>query len=289
MRLVQLTAAALAAGLALAVAPAASAAPTRPTTLVAIRAAHHPGYDRVVFEFSGPLPADNTVTSVPSVVGDPSGLPVPVAGDAFLRLRMSPAAGHDDNGNGAYGPTRRTYALPEVIQVVSAGDFEGVLSFGIGLARTASTVRLFTLTGPSRVVLDIGADFATVDVRDYFYDVNRAPYLFAVTRPVIPPATARGALQRLFAGPTETEAASGLRFVSSDATGFDRLSIADRVATVRLLGGCASHGSTYTVAGEIMATLRQFPSVGWVKILDPAGNTERPAGHVDSIPTCLEP
>ena len=86
-----------------------------------------------------------------------------------------------------------------------------------------------------------------------------------------------------------TEAASGLRFASSDATGFDHLSITDRVATVRLLGGCASHGSTYTVAGEIMATLKQFPSVGWVKILDPAGRTERPTGRVDSIPECLEP
>lgn len=288
MRLVQFTAAAFAAGLALALAPAAVAAPSQTSTLVAIRAAHHPGYDRVVFEFSGPLPTYNTVTRVPAVIGDPSGLPIPVSGNAFLRVRMSTAVGHDDNGNGTYGPTRRAYALPQVMHVVQAGDFEGVLSFGIGLSRDDS-VHLFTLTGPSRVVLDIAADFDTVTVRDYFYDLNRPPYTFAVTRPVIPPATARGALQRLFAGPTEAEAASGLRFESSDATGFDHLSITNRVATVQLVGGCDSHGSTYSVAGEIMPTLKQFPSVSWVKILDPAGHTERPTGPVDSIPECLEP
>jgi len=30
-------------------------------------------------------------------------------------------------------------------------------------------------------------------------------------------------------------------------------------------------------------------SVDWVKIYDPAGTTENPTGHVDSIPECLEP
>jgi hypothetical protein len=33
-----------------------------------------------------------------------------------------------------------------------------------------------------------------------------------------------------------------------------------------------------TVAGEIMRTLKQFPSVRWVKIYDPLGNTEHPTG-----------
>jgi hypothetical protein len=44
-----------------------------------------------------------------------------------------------------------------------------------------------------------------------------------------------------------------------------------------------------TVAGEIMPTLRQLAGVAWVKIYDPAGRTEHPRGHTDSIPTCLEP
>ncbi|MFD8496370.1 hypothetical protein [Amycolatopsis sp. NPDC059657] len=273
------------------VAPANAAAAQ--TTLVAIRAAHHPTYDRVVFEFTGPLPAQRQVEYVPRLIGDPSGLPIPMAGDAILSVRMSPADGHDDAGNGTYGPARRAYALPNVMQVVNAGDFEAVLTFGIGLAtRTAFTVS--TLTGPSRVVIDIATPFRTVPVQVHLLDQARfeagtLPYTRAVTRPVIPPAVARGALQRLFAGPTEPELAQRLAFEASDATGFTSLSIADGIARVRLAGGCSSHGSTFTIAGEITPTLKQFSTVRWVKIYDPSGTTERPSGPVDSIPECLEP
>jgi hypothetical protein len=275
-----------------ATAPPATAA-QQTATLVAIRAAHHPDYDRVVFEFAGPLPAHRDVGYVPELIGDPSGLPVPVAGDAILQVRMAVAAGHDENGNVTYGPTRRTYPLPNVIQVVNSGDFEGVLTFGIGLARQ-TTVNTFTLTNPSRVVVDISTPFRTVPVEVHFLDLYRfeqniEPYTRSVSRPVIPPATARGALQRLFAGPTEAELAQRLRFVNSDATGFTGLSISNGIARVRLTGGCSSHGSTFTIAGEIFPTLKQFSSVHWVKIYDPAGNTEQPTGQTDSIPECLEP
>lgn len=263
------------------------------STLVAIRAAHHPDYDRVVFEFTGPVPAQRVAGYVPELIGDPSGLPVPVAGDAILQVRMASARGHDDNGNVTYGPTRRTYALPNVIQVVNSGDFEGVLTFGIGLAQRTG-VTMFTLTGPSRIVVDIATPFRTVPVNVHLLDLDRfepgvPPYTRAVTRQVIPPATARGALQRLFAGPTQDELAQRLRFVDSDATGFTGLSIVDGIARVRLTGGCSSHGSTFSVADEIFPTLKQFSSVRWVKIYDPQGNTERPTGQTDSIPECLEP
>jgi hypothetical protein len=50
-----------------------------------------------------------------------------------------------------------------------------------------------------------------------------------------------------------------------------------------------SLGSAFTIANEIMPTLKQFPSVRWVKIHDASGHTERPFGHSDSIPLSLEP
>ena len=111
---------------------------------------------------------------------------------------------------------QHTYALPGLIQVVKAGDFESVLSFGVGVAR-AAPIHMFTLTNPSRVVIDVRTPYRTVQVRDYFLDSHRfatgqAPYTHAVYRPVIWPATAFGAMQRLFAGPTQGELASGLRF-----------------------------------------------------------------------------
>lgn len=267
-------------------------AQTGSPTLVAIRAAHHPGFDRVVFEFRGALPRVS-VRYVGQVIGDASGLPVPVAGNAFLRVVMKPATGHNDAGQVTYGPTRRTYALPNVMQVVNAGDFEGVLTFGIGLAKH-EPVSVSLRSRPSRVVVDVATPFRTVPAKVYFVDshnfaTGKEPYVRAVTRPVIPPAVGTAALQRLFAGPTQAELARGLRLVTSGATGTTGLSVRDQVARVRLTGKCSSGGSTLTVASLIMPTLKQFPTVRWVKIYDPSGHTETPYGHSDSIPFCLEP
>lgn len=273
-------------------AAAGATAPVVPT-LTQISAAHHPGFDRLVFQFSGPVPAQHSARYVSQVSADPSGLPVNVVGSATLLVRFSPAAGHNAQGNVTYGAAQRTYALPGLVQVVKAGDFESVLSFGVGVAR-AAPFHIFTLTKPSRVVIDVRTPYRTVQVRDYFLDTQRfatgrAPYTHAVYRPVIGPATAFGAMQRLFAGPTQGELASGLWFVSSGATGFKNLTIRDGVARVQLTGRISSGGSTFTIANEIMPTLKQFPSVHWVKIYDQFGHTERPFGHSDSIPFSLEP
>ena len=273
-------------------AAAGATAPAVPT-LTQISAAHHPGFDRLVFQFSGTVPAQYSARYVSQVIGDASGLPVNVVGSARLLVRFSPPAGHNAQGDVTYGATQRTYALPGLIQVVNAGDFESVLSFGVGVAR-AEPIHVFTLTRPSRVVIDVRTPYRTVQVRDYFVDSHRfatgqAPYTHAVYRPVIWPATAFGAMQRLFAGPTQGELGMGLRFVSSGATGFKNLTISDGVARVQLTGHISSGGSTFTIANEITATLKQFPSVHWVKIYDQFGHTERPSGHSDSMPFSLEP
>jgi hypothetical protein len=273
-------------------AAAASKAPVTPT-LTQITAAHHVGYDRLVFTFSGGVPAQHSVRYVKQVIGDGSGQPVSVVGSAKLLVRFSAATGHNGGGGSTYGPARRTYALPGIIQVVNSGDFEAVLSFGVGVAR-AEPVKVFTLANPSRVVIDLKTPYKTVAVADYFLNTHRfatghQPYTEAVTRQVIPPATAFGAMQRLFAGPTQGELARSLKFVTSGATGFTKLSIADGVARIQLSGKLSSGGSTFTIANEIMATLKHLPSVHWVKIYDASGHTEHPTGHSDSIPISLEP
>ena len=271
---------------------APTATPVAPV-LTQITAAHHPGYDRLVFTFRGGVPSQHTAKYVSQVIADPSGLPVSVVGNAKLLVRFYAANGHNEMGKGTYGATSRTFALPGIIQVKQAGDFEAVLTFGVGVAR-AETFHMFTLTKPSRVVIDLRTPYRTVPVRDYFLNTHRyahgtLPYVQAVSRPVIPPATANGAMQRLFAGPTQAELAYGLKFVSSGATGFKNLSIRDGVARIQLTGKVRSGGSTFTIANEIMPTLKQFPSVRWVKIYDQYGHTERPYGHSDSIPVSLEP
>ncbi|MFG1949458.1 GerMN domain-containing protein [Nonomuraea sp. NPDC048826] len=264
-----------------------------PPVLTGIRAAHHRGLDRLVFEFRGRAPAQRDVRYVSRLLADGSGRTVDVAGGALLRVRFDRADGHDQRGRATYGPTRRTYALPGVIQVVNAGDLEATLTFGVGLARRAP-YRVYTLSRPSRVVVDIATPYRTVPVRAYFlnttnYATGRTPYTTAVRRPVIPPATAHSALQRLFAGPTQAEKARGLRFVSSKATGFSKLTIKKGIARVHLTGRLTSAGSTFTIADQIIPTLKQFPTVSWVKIYDARGHTQQPHGPSDSIPDSLEP
>jgi hypothetical protein len=275
--------------------PAApSIAATAQTQLVAVRAASHAGFDRVVWQFKGGLPATRLTKFVPTLPGDASGLPIRIAGDAILQVTMFDADAHDPNTGTPTAPARLVVGLPNVIEVVRSGDFEAHVTYGVGLAKRQA-FRLFTLTNPSRVVLDIRKDYRQANRTVTFLDLPRfeagtLPDTRRVRRvvPAFTPASA--VLNHLFAGPTAAEHAAGLRTVRSGATDFDRLSISSTgVARVRLLGGCSSGGSTFTIANLIMPTLKQFSTVRFVKIYDPSGRTARPTGLSDSIPACLEP
>jgi hypothetical protein len=270
--------------------PGAAPALTVPT-LVGIRAAHHPTHDRVVFEFRGGPPGSTQVRYVDRLIGDASGLPVRVPGRAILRVRFEPARAHDASGRTA--PLRRAFALPNLMAAVRSGDFEAVTTYGLGLARR-TPFHVTSLRRPARVVVDVRAAFRTANRGVYFLDrgrfrANTEPFFVSRARPVPTGTPATGLMDRLFAGPLPAEQADGLRLLRSRATGWTRLRIDGRVARVQLTGGCSSGGSTVTIAGEIMPTLRQLDSVRWVKIYDPKGRTEAPTGRRDSIPECLEP
>jgi hypothetical protein len=273
--------------------PTATAAPDRflQPTLTSVTAEHVGEVDRVTFVFSNGLPDHVYPQWVDKVIYDGSGLPVRVAGAKALAVGFTSATGHDQDG--FTFESRTAYGLPNVITSVYGGDFEGYLSVALGVQRrTAYTVR--KRHDPDRVVVDVRADFPTSNRRIWLVDSHAVesgtgPSYVARSRPVPSDAPAAGALHALFAGPTPDERASGLRLVRSTAWGFEGLAIADGVARLRLIRGCRSGGSTITVAGEMAPTLRQFPTVDWVKIHSPRGATEQPQGPVDSIPTCLEP
>lgn len=260
-----------------------------PPALVDVRASHHAGFDRLVFQFEGGVPSSVRVRYVDELVADPSGLPVRIAGRAILRIRF-----FSTEWTGASSaPVRRAFPTPNVLTAVRAGRFEGVTTYGIGLARRA-VAEVRTVPERSRVVVDLRADFPTVDRRVFFLDVDRfvantEPFFVPRWRPVLSASPATGVMDRLFAGPTPRERAQGLRLLRSGATSFADLGIRDGIASVRLVGGCSSRGSTVTVAGEVAPTLRQFGSVDWVKIYDPSGRTADPTGPSDSIPECLNP
>lgn len=273
-------------------AAASTVAGVRVPVLVNITAGHHPGYDRVVFRFSGGLPSRRDARYVSRLIADPSGRRIQIAGRAILRVTLFPAAAHTESGV-ISAPARMTFALPNVMVAVRSGDFESVLSYGIGLAGRAP-FHIHTLRNPSRVVVDIGVPFRTRLMRVYFlnrahFAVGREPYFTPVLRPVPVKTPATGLMDRLFAGPTPQEASRSLTFLSSRATGFTDLSVRNTIARVRLTGGCSSGGSTASIADEIGPTLKQLATVRYVKIYDPSGHTAAPVGPIDSRPSCLEP
>jgi hypothetical protein len=250
--------------------------------LTSVKARHVGNADRVVFGFTGGVPTTVQATWVSTLVHDGSGLPVRVAGTKVLSVVMNGAQAHDQGGSTVRN--RTAFGLPNVITAVAAGDFEGVVTFGLGVQQQTS---FQVSTQAHRVVVRVDAAFATSNRKVFFVDQNAN--LASVVRPVPAASPAAGALQSLFAGPRPAELANGLRLVRSKAWGFDHLSISGGIARLRLTRGCDSGGSTTTVASEIVPTLKQFPSVDWVKIYGPGGQTENPSGPSDSIPFCLEP
>jgi hypothetical protein len=272
-----------------AVARAAPAAPLALPQLVDVRAVHRAGVDRVIFRFDAGAPSGVDVRYVTRLRGDGSGLPIRIAGRAILQVGL-----HDTRTDTASpAPARRAFALPNAMTVVRSGLFEGWTTYGVGLAKR-SAFEVVRQPARNRVVVEIRADFPTVDRKVYFLDEdrfvdNQEPFFVPRMRPVPLGSPATGVMDRLFAGPLDRERTRGLRLVRSRATGFADLAISGGIARVRLRGGCSSGGSTVTIAGEIMPTLRQFDTVDWVKVLDPSGATADPSGPTDSIPECLNP
>jgi hypothetical protein len=267
-------------------------------TLVDVRAAHHTGFDRIVFEFDGPVPDVTKVRWASDLRLDPSDKPAHVHGNAFLRVRFYPALAHDPEPpqDSTFGPQRRAYALPNIAHVVLLGDVEADVSLGIGLMKKTRILRATTLRRPSRFVVDVATGFKKRWTQVFFVDqeavrVGQLPEVVPVVRKVPVGGRAKGALHRLFAGPTASELARGLRFQPSGTTGFRNFWINDRrIARVTLKGPCDAGGSALpSVASLIMPTLRQLPKVDWVKIYDREGTTLWPWGRSDSVPGCLQP
>jgi hypothetical protein len=123
--------------------------------LTAVRTAKHAGYDRVVFQFSGGRPAV-TAERVTAVYADPKGTKIPLPGHSFLHVVFRGASGFcpQPAHRTWTGPNVLTPRYPQLLAVAAAGDFEGYLSFGLGLS-ARGPYHVSTLTGPDRIVIDV--------------------------------------------------------------------------------------------------------------------------------------
>jgi hypothetical protein len=120
-----------------------------------VRLGTHPGYDRIVFEFAGSgLPQLTAAVARPPFLEDASGMPVKVPGTAFLSLKLSHASGYPTYT----GPDSFSPKYPNLVALVNSGDFEGYVTWIAGLSDSQSTCfAVSTLTGPTRIVIDIQA------------------------------------------------------------------------------------------------------------------------------------
>ena len=129
--------------------------------LVAIRIAHTPGFDRLVFEL-GPSTAPGVYgmppfrIAVATSLSGPSGQPVPIDGSALFGVRFQNASTvNPSDGSRSYtGATSlKPTTTPLIKEVRLVEDFERVMLWGVGLQRLVCPT-LLTLSSPVRLVLD---------------------------------------------------------------------------------------------------------------------------------------
>jgi len=122
-------------------------------TLVDVRADEHAGYDRAVFEFADCLPGYR-VEYVDEAVQCGSGEIDEVAGSAWLQVNANPAMAHDDAGMTTVPSLELTPGLNAMLELDSICDFEGYVTWVIGLSE-GSDFRVTELTAPFRLVVDV--------------------------------------------------------------------------------------------------------------------------------------
>jgi hypothetical protein len=152
MRLVRTLAVTSLAAVALALGAAPAGAQSTPV-LVDVRAGSHQGFDRVVFEFDGAVP-EHTVSYVDRLVEDGTGDPVSLSGSADLEVVFRGANAHREDGSPTVSPRRFSPNLTAVKEIAQTGDFEAVVSYGIGVDQRRP-LKVFTLSEPSRLVVDV--------------------------------------------------------------------------------------------------------------------------------------
>ncbi len=124
-------------------------------TVSDIRVGAHDGFDRVVLEVGGTGTPGWDVRYVDAATAQGSGNPVDVAGDAVLQITLTGAGYPYDTGVEEYAGGPLTSADTTVLtEVVWGATYEGTSLAFVGTTGQYP-FRVYGLTGPTRVVVDI--------------------------------------------------------------------------------------------------------------------------------------
>ncbi|MDP9251082.1 MAG: hypothetical protein M3O78_06915 [Chloroflexota bacterium] len=135
--------------------PATDPGTTARAQITGIRVGTHQDYDRIAFEFDGGIPRYQVEVATPPFYADPSGLPLEISGSAFWKITFVGGTRTKPDGGSSYaGPTNFVPGFDALVQLKEGGDFEALSTWYVGLADT-SCIRVLTLSGPARLVIDI--------------------------------------------------------------------------------------------------------------------------------------
>jgi len=132
--------------------PVKSPAPSGPVLLTKVERTGDACVDHVIFSFTSKTaepPAYSITYGTPPFAQDTSGKVVAVKGSAFIVVKVAPGYGYDfENGRPTY--TGEKHITPaganHVQEIVETGDYEGVLTWVIGL----DSKRAFTVQATGR-------------------------------------------------------------------------------------------------------------------------------------------
>jgi hypothetical protein len=122
--------------------------------LTAVRVGGHKGFDRMVFEFSGPLPGYRIEYLSGPVTDCGAGHVIALDGTERLSVRFYPANAHTEMGQ----PTLTFRELGgtggNILQLKQLCDFEAVVIWVAGL-REKSGYEVVEMKQPNRLVIDV--------------------------------------------------------------------------------------------------------------------------------------
>ncbi|MFD4671587.1 hypothetical protein ACFWNN_17760 [Lentzea sp. NPDC058450] len=124
--------------------------------LTNIRTGKHENFERIVLDLNG-LPSNSLSREATEVSNCASDNPVPLAGNEILETMFFSAASYDENFNPTYTGPRNfvPQGLTNVKGVAITCDFEATLGIAVSYDNPNSWHKVFTLTNPDRVVIDI--------------------------------------------------------------------------------------------------------------------------------------